>query len=220
MDVNPYAPPKAASGTETIRGAVKENHELRTLARTQLKGGWLAAAGLTLVYNIMVNGVHYIDLVMGWTIPGFFVQFIVGGPLTLGFMVYFLNNARGQPAQFWNLFEGFRQFGKSLLLYVLFVLFVTLWALLLVIPGFIKMFSYSMSYFILRDNPEIGPIEALAQSKKMMNGYKGKLFCLYASFIGWALLSVLTFGLGLLWLVPYMMQSMTNFYEDIKHNNA
>jgi uncharacterized membrane protein len=52
----------------------------------------------------------------------------------------------------------------------------------------------------------------------MMNGYKGKLFGLYVSFIGWFLLSMLTLGIGLFWVGPYMSLSVANFYEDIKHN--
>jgi len=248
METNPYAPPSAppanspmichscgimvqpgsqvcsgcgaAIGAQNTAGVIRENRELRAVARTQLKGKWLAAAALVAVYYILVIGLHVVDIFMGWIIPGYIVQYIVGGPLTLGMMAYFLNNARGPQARFGNLFDGFQQFGKSFLLYFLFSLFVGLWSILLIVPGIIKGFSYSMSYFILRDNPEIGPLEALRRSKKMMVGYKWKLFCLYLSFIGWFLLSALTLGIGSLWVGAYAMQSMANFYEDIKYNNA
>ena len=248
MDPNPYAPPDAqpansqmichscgimappgsqvcsgcgaAIGAQNVAGVIRENHELRAAARAQLSGKWLAAAALLFVYYVLSMGLHVIDAFMGWTIPGYIVQYIVGGPLTLGMMAYFLANARGTQVRFGNLFDGFQQFGKSAILYFLFSLFVMLWSLLLIVPGIIKSFSYSMSYFILRDNPEIGAMEALSRSKKMMNGYKWKLFCLYLSFTGWFLLSALTLGIGSLWVGAYAMQSMANFYEDIKYNNA
>jgi uncharacterized membrane protein len=88
--------------------------------------------------------------------------------------------------------------------------------LLLIVPGIVKSFSYSMSYFILRDNPGMGSSKAITASRNMMKGYKGKLFGLYLSFLGWAILCVLSLGIGYLWLVPYMMQTIANFYEELK----
>jgi len=264
MDANPYAPPDAqpassqmichscgimlppesricggcgaAVSSQNIRGQIRENHELRALARAQLRGGWLAAIGIVLVYSILLNSIHIIDIFMGWMIPGYIIQFILGGPLTIGLSGYFLDKARGQQAHFGNLFEGFRLFGKSFLLYFLYVLFCILWGLLFIVPGIIKLFfSYSMSYFILRDNPEMGPLEALRRSRKMMNGYKAKLFFLYSSFLGWILLLLVPViiaafldaslmmlmavaWIGILWITPYIMQSLANFYEDVKYN--
>jgi uncharacterized membrane protein len=75
-----------------------------------------------------------------------------------------------------------------------------------------------MAFFILCDNPDIGAVEAITRSRKMMVGYKGKLFGLYLSFIGWALLCCLSFGIGFLWLGPYINLSVTNFYENLKQN--
>jgi len=49
----------------------------------------------------------------------------------------------------------------------------------------------------------------------MMKGYKGKLFVLNLSFFGWALLCSLTFGIGYLWLVPYMRSTETAFYLEL-----
>ena len=73
-----------------------------------------------------------------------------------------------------------------------------------------------MSLYLLIDNPEIGVSEALRKSKEMMNGYKARLFYLDLSFIGWALLCVLTFGIGILWLYPYMLTSQAIFYEELR----
>lgn len=184
-----------------------ENRELRAAARNQLKGSWLPAVGITLVYSIL-SGIAGSIFGIG--------LLIVGGPLTLGFLGYFVHKARGEKAEIENLFEGFKNFGTSFLLYVLVGVFTFLWSLLLVVPGIIKAISYSMSFFILRDNPGMSAMDALNASKKMMNGYKWKLFTLCLSFIGWCLLCGLTFGIGYLWLSPYMTLSATNFYENLK----
>lgn len=68
-------------------------------------------------------------------------------------------------------------------------------------------------YIILEKN--IGAVKALNMSIKMMKGYKWKYFVLELSFIGWGILSILTFGIGFIWLVPYLTLTMTNFYKDI-----
>ena len=187
---------------------MKENRELRALAREQLKGTWLAGVGVCLVYSLIIGALS----------PTGIGLLLLTGPLTLGLIGYFLNKARKQNPKFGELFSGFNQFGSSLVLYLLEMVFLALWTCLLVIPGIVKYFSYSMSYFILRDNPEIGGLEAITRSRKMMNGYKGKLFGLYLSFIGWGFLCCLSFGIGFLWLIPYMQASTANFYEDLKNN--
>jgi uncharacterized membrane protein len=188
---------------------MKENREIRALARSQLKGGWLEAVLIVLLYCVIISAA---SAVFG------IGQLIVGGPLVLGLCAFFLNKARGQSAKIDNLFEGFKTFVSGLVLYLLYTLFICLWSLLFVIPGLIKALSYSMCFFIMRDNPGIGAMEAINLSRKMMNGYKMKLFLLYLSFIGWGLLACLTFGIGFLWLLPYISLSEANFYEELKKN--
>jgi uncharacterized membrane protein len=187
---------------------VKKNRELRALARSQLHGSWLAAVGMVLVYCIILG-------ISSAVVVG---PLILGGPLTLGFLGYFSKKSRGEPVKLENLFDGFKLFGTSFLLYLLEGVFLVLWFCLLIIPGIVKCFSYSMAFFILRDNPDIGALEAITQSRKMMKGYKGKLFGLCLSFIGWGILCCLSFSIGFLWLCPYISLSIANFYEDLKQN--
>jgi uncharacterized membrane protein len=187
---------------------MKANSELRALARQQLRGGWLAAIGMLLVYAIIIG-------VSGFVVIG---PLVLSGPLTLGFIGYYMKKARGESVKLGNLFDGFKLFGTSFLLYLLECIFIILWTCLLIIPGIIKSFSYSMAFYILRDNPEIGALEAITRSRKMMAGYKGKLFGLYLSFIGWGLLCCLSLGIGFLWLCPYVSLSVANFYENLKQN--
>jgi uncharacterized membrane protein len=186
---------------------MKENFELRALARDRLKGNWGEAVGLMLIYSILF-GVSGAVFGIG--------ELIVGGPLMFGVVGYFLHKVRGEEAMIENLFDGFKIFVPTMLLFLLQAVFIALWTMLLIIPGIVKTLSYSMAFFIMRDNPGMGASEAITASRKMMNGYKTKLFMLQLSFIGWILLCLLTFGLGYVVLGPYMMMTLANFYDDLK----
>lgn len=81
-------------------------------------------------------------------------------------------------------------------------LYVFFWSLLLVVPGILAAYSYSMADYLLSRNPEMGVSEALRESKRLMYGRRWRFFCLEMSFIGWVLLcmvpmSILTAGLML-----------------------
>ena len=99
---------------------------------------------------------------------------------------------------------------------LLMYIFIILWSFLLFIPGIIKAFSYAMTPFILEENPELSANEAIDRSRAMMKGHKFDLFWLLLSFIGWFLLSLLTLGIGGLWLSPYQQTAVAAFYEDVK----
>jgi uncharacterized membrane protein len=95
-------------------------------------------------------------------------------------------------------------------------LFTFLWSLLLFIPGIIKSYSYSMTLYIISEDPSIGVMDAITKSREMMNGYKFKKFLLDLSFIGWFLLCIITLGIGFLWFIPYVGVAGAAFYNDIK----
>jgi uncharacterized membrane protein len=89
-------------------------------------------------------------------------------------------------------------------------------AFLVVIPAILAQLRYSMTYFTVADDPEVGALDAIRRSKQMMDGNKWKFFCLQCRFIGWGLLCIPTLGIGLLWLVPYFWTSVARFYEDLR----
>ena len=96
-------------------------------------------------------------------------------------------------------------------------LYVFLWSLLFVIPGIVKAYEYRMVPYLLAENPSMNFNEALVLSSKMMYGQKWKTFVLDLSFIGWNILSSMTFGLlGIFFVAPY--QNMTNaaLYEALR----
>ena len=80
----------------------------------------------------------------------------------------------------------------------------------------IKSLAYSMTYFILDDNPSFSVKEAITESRRIMDGHKGELLCLMLSYFGWILLSVLTLGVLSLWVTPRIQQATYLFYLDCK----
>ena len=187
-----------------------ENKVLMQMAREILKGKWAVAIGTTVVYIIAVSILAVIPFL------GPILSLIIGGPMLLGLAGFFLSFSRGEDARMEQIFQGFSNFGTAFATYLLMALFVFLWTLLLIIPGIIAAISYSMTFFIIYDEKNITPLDAISRSKKLMDGHKGKYFCLCCRFIGWGILCIFTFGIGFFWLFPYMQVSAAKFYDDIK----
>lgn len=193
-----------------------ENLVLMQMARKSLKDKWGLAIGTFVVYMLIIGAIQ--------TTTEFFplvglLLLAISGPMALGIAIFSINISRNQDARLEQIFQGFNNFNTSLGAYLLMLLFTFLWTLLLIIPGIIAVLSYSMTFYILADDNSIGAMEAIDKSKKMMDGYKWKYFCLGLRFIGWSLLCILTLGIGFLWLLPYMQVSVVKFYDDIKENH-
>jgi uncharacterized membrane protein len=159
--------------------------------------------------------VGMVSIIVIWAL----ITFFIGGAIELGYCRFNMNLIQGTNPQFSNLFSRFDIFWKALGLRLIIFIFTLLWSLLFIIPGIIAAFSYSMAFYIMEENPSMGIMDAINQSKEMMRGNKGRLFCLYFSFIGWAILCAFTFGIGLLWLGPYMNAAVAAFYLEISGNN-
>lgn len=213
-----------------------ENVVLMRMARESLNGKWGLAIGTFLIYILcslafQAPARHFPQLSL--------ISLIISGPLSLGAAIFSLSLARNEEAGVEQIFFGFYKFGKALAAYLLILVFILLWALLLLIPiyayfHFINKFfkillflicvtpaviaalSYSMTYYIMADDASIGAMEAINKSKAMMYGFKWKLFCLGLLFFLWSLLCILTLGIGFLWLIPWMNVTMAKFYDDIK----
>lgn len=148
------------------------------------------------------------------------IGLILSGCIMYGISNYMLRFVRNGETNISYIFSGF-SYGinvikRSFILYLLIEIFTFLWSLLFVIPGIVASLSYSQAFFILVDDDNISASEALRLSKRMMKGYKGKLFCLLLSFIGWILLCCLTFGIGFIFLMPYLQTAYANFYEYLR----
>ncbi len=142
---------------------------------------------------------------------------ILRGPVEYGLQYTFLKLARRNNPQVNDLFAAFpTSFLRIAWAYIRMQIFIFLWSLAFIIPGIVAGYSYSMTFFILADYPDISARDAMEKSKRMMRGYRWKLFCLHWRFFGWMLLCVCTCGIGFLWLGPYIETSMACFYESVK----
>jgi uncharacterized membrane protein len=214
--------------------------EFKKKALASLAGRWGLGAGTTFLYYIIsVAGVYlFLGIVLLLMIPfiGSSTEEFFGGVLYVlyviatmfltsimmfGLFSVYVKVARGETvgidglfryfcssAQMWQAFKGVFLVG----------LYTFLWSLLLIIPGIIKSFSYAMTYFILIDKPEYTVHQAIAESKRVMQGRKMDLFLLMLSFIGWFLLCCITFGIAYFWIAPYATIAMAHFYLKISES--
>ena len=103
--------------------------------------------------------------------------------------------------------------GFTLLTVVGFILLIAsmIWAIT-------KSFYYQLAYLVAVENPDMSAKDAVLKSEELMQGNRAKLFYLQLSFIGWAILSAFTFGIGILWLAPYMQFAVITFYKYVSGN--
>jgi len=229
----PVLPPGGTNGATP-------NGQLTAQARGVLNGRWGLPIGFCLLAWLLQAACGMVPYIGG------LVQLVLSGAFQLGVAVFFLTFTRGGRPELGMLFIGFKNFGNALGTVLLTALLVIAWALLgasagivvmllgalarepaiaivgvfLMIPGqvlaIVKQLSYSQALYVLADDSNIGPLNAIRQSVQIMNGNKAKLFLLWLVFFLWSLLCILTLGIGFLWLSPYMATSYARFYDDLQ----
>ncbi|KTR26702.1 hypothetical protein RSA11_08980 [Exiguobacterium indicum] len=194
--------------------------QLKKAAKESLSGRW-GFAVLTVILFSIIQGVpglfgsdidepaNTMDLVVS-------LVSILLIPVGVGWTWIAMSIARGEETKVTDLFEPYGMFFKVIGLAIVQLFFIFLWLLLLVVPGIIKSFSYMLTFYILRDEPSIGILEAITRSRKMMDGHKMEAFLLLLSFIGWALLGIVTLGLAFLWITPYFSVTFAKFYDRVR----
>ena len=220
---------------------MKTNQDYKNAALAALKGNWAAAVLATvvvmLVAIVVILPAEIVSLSPQLQSPatpeealaalGKMIPIILGTQLAYFFLLYPLDagyvNATlrllvaGENDLTSNTFRiTFRQYLHKVWGMFLMGLFCALWALLFIIPGLVKAFSYAMTPYILEERPDLTANQAIDRSRAMMKGHKFDLFYLCLSFIGWGFLCILTLGIGFLWLIPYTQTSISAFYEDVK----
>lgn len=178
-------------------------------AKAQLQGNWLNAAIATLIYDVIVYAVSFTGV----------GSLILYGPLTFGYILYMACLADTRVNNLNLLFKGFDRFVETLVAGLVTSVLISVGFILLIVPGIIASLGLSLTFFIMADDANISGIDAVKMSWNMMNGHKTELFCLWLRFLGWGILAVLTCGIGLFWLYPYMTATTMNFYRKLRYGS-
>ena len=144
------------------------------------------------------------------------VTLIIGGAGKLGYATFNLNLVDHKAASLSNLFSQFHRLWDGFCMNFLMGLYTILWALLFIIPGIVKAYEYTCVPYILAQHPDMNYREVLSYSKSMTNGHKFDIFVLRLSFIGWEFLGALLFGIGVLFVTPYIELTNGEMYAYLR----
>ncbi len=157
-------------------------------------------------------------LMMFMSLVSIAVTILLTNIVAMGSATWFHRSIKTEGLKMEEMFWTFKEdYGGNVLMMFLISLYTALWSMLFVIPGIVKGYSYSLAMYIKSENPQISASQAIELSKKMTNGRKMDLFVLDLSYIGWFLLSGITFNiLGILYVLPYYQAAKAFAYEEIK----
>ena len=145
------------------------------------------------------------------------VWFTIGSIVKIGHARFYLDIIDGAPTRVGVLFSYFSRWKEALIAELIKLVLTILGFLLFIVPGIIVLYTYCMTPYILAENENMKATEALRASRELMSGKRFRLFCLHFSFIGWIILSLLSFGIGFLWLNPYLNTASSDFYRCISY---
>ncbi len=164
------------------------------------------------------------------------VRGLLSGVVRLGVCRYNLNLIDRKEARIDDVLSGLPMFWKALLMKliptVLLIPVLILWVVsllaengillfaslvLLIVVSVVVSYGFAMAPYVLLEDPICTAWEALKRSYQMMKGHKLELFCLQMSFLGWAILCILTLGLGSFFLNPYTNAANASFYRGLQY---
>ena len=145
------------------------------------------------------------------------VEFFIGAAIVYGVVklaIYILQKKEYSADQI--ILSGFKEnFLKNAFLQFMRTLFTILWTMLLIIPGIVKAYAYSMSFYLLNKEPDLEAMAAIDKSKNYTRGYKADLFMLDLSYLGWYFIGLFTFGILWLWVIPKHQVARVMYFEEI-----
>lgn len=214
--------------------------EIRSNARKALKGHWGTVIVAALIANVFpsvgysssfssddmdftklseLSGTELITTLAifgGILLIGLAISLVVSSVISIGYAQFNMDLVDGDDPKISTLFSKVRQLKTAVIANILVFVRVFFGMIFFIVPGVIALFKYSMTNYIIAENPGIGAREALEKSKKLMKGNKLRFFLLGLSFIGWEILVVLTLGIAGIWVSPYMQASYAEFYREIE----
>jgi uncharacterized membrane protein len=187
--------------------------ELLREASSKLIGKHLLAIAAVLVYFV-ISG-----------LPAAFderfsaISFLLSAPLALGISSFFLDLVRGKEVKIEQIFDGFKHYVPSLVLTILLTLAIGVGLVFLIVPGVIIALGFSMSYYIMADNPEMDAVSTMKASWEMMKGFKGDYFVYCLMSIGLCILGLLVVFIGIFYVLPIIYAASALFYEKLRLKN-
>ena len=201
------------------------NQDYKNRALASLEGKWGTAVIATLIFLVITAGINWTvtvpmgdNLAMSYSTQGIWTLICL--PLSWSFAVYFLRLIRNEEIGYGRLFDGYKDFVRIFCTEFLVMLATCIGLLLLIVPGIILACGLLMTSFVMKDDEQIGYIDAMKKSWELTNGHKADLLWLFLSFLGWMILAGLTLGIGFLFLYPYMQTALAHAYEDLKAEQA
>jgi uncharacterized membrane protein len=203
---------------------MKTYSDYRAAARESLSGNWKTSVivmlmiwGITILLSTVVGLLSLDSEWLGNTV-NIIVSVLLILPLQWAFANALLQLVRGDNNITENTKQSFKTNYRTFVLTYLLMIIILLGigVVTLLIGTFILAYAYRMVPYLIQEYPELTPREALKLSREMMRGHKWNLFVLDLTFMGWVLLTILTLGIGGLWLTPYMQTTVAHYYEDLK----
>lgn len=218
--------------------------EITAAARGGLSGNWSRSMGVMLVYMLLMTGISIVPLAGGLLQLIFGPALVVGLHIYFLATVRKKTNPVGLLFEGFGRFgTSWRAYMLVVLIIALYMIpfgliapalfffvhpdpavfpsytMTALYALVSLLAGILVIalqMRYYLVLYIVADDPSIRARDAVRRSAELMTGNYWRLAVLWLRFTGWQMLAVLTFGIGFLWLIPYMSAAMAVFYLDIK----
>ena len=172
-----------------------DRKRLKEEVRELLSGAQVSPKAMTALYGLLLLFLNMVSAFAGDAgVLSTFVSILTGLlsiVLGAGFTLYCMAIRRNERAEYLTLFDGFSFVGKLIALTIVTYALIWLWSMLFIIPGIIAAYRYRFAPYNLYENPGISVMEALDMSKRQTMGYKGQIFTLDLSYLGWTLLASL-----------------------------
>lgn len=188
--------------------------ELKEKAKGRIKG---------IIFNLLVANLIVMAILGPINgVPGFGQLILLAASvIQFGLAFLYLNFVDNNKIDYADLFYSFKvkdintyliHLGTLIVKYLL----ICLYTLLLIVPGIIKAMAYSQVNYIRAENKEQDIMACLKESEELMDGHKMEYFIMQLSFIGWWIVSGLTFGIALIYVLPYYSTTMTMYYRSLR----
>lgn len=141
-------------------------------------------------------------------------QFLVIGPLSVGFYLIIFKRMRGEELNVGDIAKGFNHFVPSVLANILISAFVAIGLALCIIPGLLIAALYLFTYaFILEQKLDFW--EAMEASRKVLKDhlFEMTIFVLLLGLINFV--GVLLCGIGVIFTIPLTTAATAIAYDDL-----